>query len=168
MHAETIIRNLELVPHPEGGHYRQTYISHGQIPAAALPLAFVGPRHYSTAILFLLRHGEYSHLHRIRQDEVWHYHLGGPLRLVMISPEGEVSQVLLGPDLDAGQQVQWVVPAGYWFGAVALGEFTLVGCTVAPGFDFQDFELGRKAGLKAQFPQAAGLIEEFALENSGG
>ena len=162
MNTQDLVRHFDMTPHPEGGFYRETYRSAGSIPASALP-GFSGARSHSTAILFLLRQGEVSHLHRIRQDELWHFYLGGPLRLVMLSPKGRQSEIVLGQDVLQGQQVQYVVPAGCWFGATpAAGTaFALVGCTVAPGFDFADFELAERAALERRFPEAGGLIRDF-------
>lgn len=166
MDSRRLIEHFDLAPHPEGGWYRETYRSAGLIPGPELPEAFGGSRAFSTGILFLLRQGEYSHLHRIRQDEMWHFYLGGPLRLALIEPTGAVRTVLLGPEVLAGQVVQFVVPAGCWFGATpeAGTEFSFVGCTVAPGFDFADFELGRRQALERRFPEAAACVREFALE----
>lgn len=130
MDAEEVIRFLDLKPHPEGGHFRETFRDG---PAA-------GPapgRDYSTAIYFLLKAGEASRWHRIDAAEVWHYYKGAPLELRIGSGPAHI----LGPDLAAGQRPQIVVPPGAWQAARSLGDFTLVGCTVAPGFDFAAFEL---------------------------
>lgn len=163
MNPEEIIKSLDLKAHPEGGYFRETYRARGLIPASALPSGFEGGRAWSTAILYLLPEGQKSHLHRIRQDEVWHFYLGGPLRLVMIDAAGKAEEVVLGADVRAGQLLQFVVPAGHWFGAapVAGGVFSLTGCTVAPGFDFADFEMASAAELKKNYPHLAGLINEF-------
>ena len=160
--SEALVEHFGMMPHPEGGFYSETYRSHEHIAAEALP-AFGGERAFSTAILFLLRQGDYSHLHRIRQDELWHFYLGGPLRLVLLSPEGQASEVMLGSEVLSGQQVQFAVPAGYWFGATpAQGTaFSLVGCTVAPGFDFADFTLARREELERLFPAHVALVREF-------
>ncbi len=163
MNAPELVRHFGMSPHPEGGFYRETYRSAGSIPAEALPSGFSGARSYSTAILFLLRQGDVSRLHRIRQDELWHFYLGDPLRLVMISPEGRPEEVVLGQDVTRGQHLQWAVPAGYWVGAAPVpgSAFSLVGCTVAPGFDFADFELGEREALLRLFPDARELVERF-------
>ena len=165
MDAATLVNHFDLVPHPEGGFYRETYRSAAMLPASLPGSGINGPRNVSTAILFLLRAGEYSHLHRIRQDEIWHFHLGGALRLALISPAGEASEVRIGPDVLAGEQVQFTVPGGFWFGATpAPGvPFTLVGCTVAPGFEFADFELGQRDELLCRFPSAGACVREFTL-----
>lgn len=158
-----LVARLDLKPHPEGGFYRETYRSPGVVPRAALGPAFGGDRAHATAILFLLPAGAKSRLHRIKSDELWHFHLGGPLTVASISPSGAVSETILGPDLSAGHQLQHAVPAGSWFGAYpGLGAaFSLVGCTVSPGFDFADFELGRRDELLREFPRARGLIERL-------
>lgn len=165
MNALDIVTHFGMKPHPEGGFYQETYRSSDTIDKSALPMSYAGTRAFSTAILFLLREGEYSHLHRIRQDEVWHFHLGGPLRLTMLSPNGTPSEILLGQNILHDQHLQVVVPGGYWFGATpAPGtEFSLVGCTVAPGFDFADFELGTKKDLEQRFPAASSCINEFCM-----
>ena len=161
--ADVLIEQYRLRPHPEGGFFAVTYRSAGCIPEAALPSAFSGARNFSTAIVFLLKGNDFSALHRLRQDEVWHFYLGGALRLVMISPEGSLSEIILGRNGTAGNLVQAVVPAGYWFGAMPTqgAAFSFVGCTVAPGFDFADFELAKRSDMLAQFPDLATLILQF-------
>jgi predicted cupin superfamily sugar epimerase len=132
--AADIIARLELKPHPEGGHYRETFRdvrtdAHG--------------RSRSTAIYYLLRRGERSHWHRIDAVEIWHYYSGAALTL-KIANEGCVPHtVTLGPDVTAGQRPQAIVPAGAWQAAESTGDWTLVGCTVAPGFEFASFELAK-------------------------
>ena len=128
--AEAIIDALGLKPHPEGGHYAETW----RDPDG-------GPRGHSTAIYFLLKRGEVSAWHRVKDAaEVWHFYDGAPLELTVF--DGSVRRMtILGPDLIAEQRPQAVVPAGAWQKATSLGDFTLVGCTVSPGFDFEAFEL---------------------------
>ncbi len=161
--ADELVRLLDLRPHPEGGWYRQTYCARTRIPAPALPPGFDGDRAFSTAIYYLLKEGEKSCLHRIRQDEVWHFYLGGPLRLVMIAPDDFLSEITLGQDILAGHFFQYTVPAGYWFGAAPHpgAGFCLVGCTVAPGFTFADFELGGRNALERAFPRYREMIAAF-------
>ena len=163
MQAANLIAHYRLEPHPEGGYYRETWRSDTVIAREALPEGFSGPRHCSTAILFLLENSDVSRLHRIRSDEIWHFYGGGPLRLAMIFPDGTAKEIVLGQDIEAGQYVQYVVPAGVWFGAkpCAGTGFSFVGCTVSPGFDFADFELGEKTRLLQAFPQAHATIGEF-------
>lgn len=126
--AEAIIRRLELVPHPEGGWYRQTWKGPD-----------IGGRASGTAILFLLQAGERSHWHRVDADEIWLWHAGAPLVLDM--GVDQAGKTLLGPDVLGGEVVQAVVPAGWWQAARSTGAWTLVSCTVSPGFRFEGFEL---------------------------
>ncbi|MGB5950302.1 MAG: cupin domain-containing protein [Parvibaculum sp.] len=127
--ADEIIRLLDLAPHPEGGWYRETFRDEGE------------PRARSTAIYYLLRAGERSHWHRVDAAEVWHWYAGGPLAL-SVSPDSQfAARAVLGPDLLKGERPQIVIPARHWQSAEPLGAFTLVGCTVAPGFDFAGFEM---------------------------
>jgi len=129
--ADEVVRLLGLAPHPEGGCYRETF-------RAAAP---DGGRGASTAIYYLLRGGEISAWHRVDADEIWHHYAGAPLEL-LLSPDGrQRSAARLGKDLAAGERPQAVVPAGVWQSARSLGEWTLVGCTVAPAFEFAGFEM---------------------------
>ncbi|HXF53550.1 MAG TPA: cupin domain-containing protein [Hyphomicrobiaceae bacterium] len=132
LHAADIIRLLELAPHPEGGHYRETFRDARQAGDG---------RAASTAIYFLLAQGEVSRWHRIDAVEVWHWYAGAPLELSMAVDEVNVETRILGNDLAQGARPQIVVPAGVWQRARSLGDFTLAGCTVAPGFAFELFEL---------------------------
>ncbi len=131
MDPQDIIRILGMQPHPEGGWYKETF----RDPAG-------GGRGHSTAIYYLLQAGERSHWHRVRDAvEVWHYHAGDPLRLPISLDGVELDTVMLGPDILKGERPQAIVPAGAWQAAETLGAYTLVGCTVAPGFDFAAFEM---------------------------
>ena len=132
--AADIIRLLDLKPHPEGGHYRETFRDLRTDAAG---------RAASTAIYFLLARGERSHWHRVDAVEVWHWHTGAPLKLT-IAHEGVKTAYTLGPDLPGGQVPQAIVPAGHWQAAETRGDWTLVGCTVSPGFEFSGFELAPK------------------------
>jgi uncharacterized protein len=133
--AADIVRLLELAPHPEGGHFRETFRD---------PRLLDGGRAASTAIYFLLARGERSHWHRIDAIEAWHYYAGAPLLLETAGDGSAVTRVKLGPDLAAGERPQAIVPPGAWQAAESLGAWTLVGCTVAPGFAFERFELAPK------------------------
>jgi uncharacterized protein len=134
--AADLIRLLDLEPHPEGGHYRQTFRD---------PRTVDGARAASTAIYFLLARGERSHWHKVDAVEAWHYHAGAPLMLeIAASAQGPVERVTLGSDIAAGERPQAIVPAHTWQAAESLGDWTLVGCTVAPGFEFKGFELAPK------------------------
>ncbi len=130
--AQDVIRLLDLKPHPEGGHFRETLRDARHVD---------GGRAASTAIYFLLAGGERSRWHRIDAVEVWHWYAGAPLRLEIVQHGGRLERLMLGGDLAAGQQPQAIVPAHAWQAAHTFGEWTLCGCTVAPGFDFSGFEL---------------------------
>lgn len=141
--AAEIIRLLDLKPHPEGGHYRQTFRDSLTYASPQTGEDRVGTaRAASTAIYFLLARGERSHWHRLDAAEAWHWHAGAPLALELAAHDlGPVTRVKLGPDLAAAQRPQAIVPAQVWQAAASLGEWTLVGCTMAPGFEFAGFEL---------------------------
>ncbi len=138
------IHRLGLIPHPEGGFYRETYRSQGNISRESLPVGMDGDRSYGTAIYFLLGAGQVSRWHRIRSDELWFFHAGSPLEVITIRPDGSEQKLSLGLDLNAGQLPHVMVPAESWFGSRMTSgrfDFTLVSCTVSPGFDFRDFQL---------------------------
>ena len=154
------VETLGLTPHPEGGFFRETYRAELVLPETALP-GHAGPRSASTAIYFMVTAGSFSALHRIASDEVWHFHAGGPLEIVSLLPDGERRDLHLGLDLDAGERPQHVVKAGAWFGSRlrhAADAYSLVSCTVAPGFDFADFALARRTELSLELPQHSAII----------
>ncbi|MEM9598233.1 MAG: cupin domain-containing protein [Acidobacteriota bacterium] len=166
--AEALVRRLDLVPHPEGGFYRETYRSAAEIPADALTYGsgaagsggqgFPGPRVQGTAIYYLLTPDTFSEMHRLRADEVWHHYLGDAVEQLQLDPAtGAGRWVVYGKDLAAGQVPQGLAPRSVWQGArlVADGEhgFALLGCTMAPGFDFADYEAGRRHDLATAFPR---------------
>jgi len=158
--AAALISSLGLVQHPEGGWYRETCRSHEQISGSALPDRFNGPRSCYTAICFLLEQGDYSALHRIKSDELWFFHGGAGLTIHLLTVDGTCSAIRLGADIAAGEAFQAMVPSGTWFGAEmsGAGEYSLVSCVVAPGFDFADFEMGDRNLLLQQYPDHAALI----------
>jgi predicted cupin superfamily sugar epimerase len=132
--ADDIIRLLELKPHPEGGHFRETFRDTRQVNGRAV----------STAIYFLLARGERSHWHRVDAVETWHWYAGAPLGLEISQATAQIERVTLGSDLAAGERPQAVVPAHAWQAAQTFGDWTLVGCTVSPAFEFSGFELAPK------------------------
>ena len=160
------VKRLRLEPHPEGGYFRQTYRSEMTIAQQALPTGFGGPRAASTAIYFLLEGRNFSAFHRLRSDEMWHFYAGSPLLVHVIDLSGKHSTIFLGSALDVGQTLQAVVPAGYWFASHVANwdSFGLVGCTVAQGFEFEDFEMGKRGELVAAFPQHREIIQSLTRE----
>jgi uncharacterized protein len=160
------IDKLQLIPHPEGGFYRQTYRSELTIAQAGLPASFPASRCAGTAIYFLLEGENFSAFHRLRSDEVWHFYAGAALMVHVISQQGKYSTILLGEDLDSGQVLQAVVPAGCWFASHVADwkSFAVVGCTVSPGFEFEDFELAKREELISLYPQHRAVIERLTRE----
>jgi predicted cupin superfamily sugar epimerase len=154
------IQKLGLITHIEGGSYHQTYSAQLVIPRAQLPDSFHGDRPVSTAIYFLLEKDQFSAMHRIASDELWHFYYGDPLVVYDIDEKGHLTQHLLGNNPAASESFQCLVKAGHWFGARLQhgGEYALVGCTVSPGFDFADFELASRATLIQQYPHHKDLI----------
>jgi uncharacterized protein len=165
--ADELIRRLGLTPHPkEGGYFRETYRALDAWPAAALPARYRQERRASTAIYYLLTPTTFSALHRLRSDEIFHFYLGSPVRMLQLLPDGSGRTVVLGPELLAGQHPQLVVPHGIWQGSLleAGGEFALLGCTVAPGFEYADYETGDRQTLLAQYPAFADTITRLSVE----
>jgi predicted cupin superfamily sugar epimerase len=162
MTADEWIARLRLVPHPEGGHYRESYRAAESVGAAALPARYGGARALATAIYYLLCRGEMSVLHRVRSDEMWHFYDGDPLGLSLLDDAGPRT-IVLGRDGARGEVPQAVVAAGTWFGAAveSPGTFALVGCTVAPGFDFADLEIADRATLTRAHPAHAAFVERW-------
>jgi predicted cupin superfamily sugar epimerase len=158
------IEKYKLSPHPEGGFYSETYRATEVIPERALPARFGGDRSFSTGIYFLLESHNFSAFHRIQADEMWHFYAGQALEIFVIHQQSRELQVIrLGSDPDNGETFQAVVPAGAWFAsrpAEGTG-YALVGCTVAPGFDFADFEMADRNSLKQEYPEFEQLISEL-------
>lgn len=158
---QQLIQLYALQPHPEGGWYKETYKSDEQITAASLPERFSDSRALSTAIYFLLEQGNFSAFHRIKSDECWHFYTGDPLVVYVLQEDGTLDEIMLGNDITNGQLFQYVVPANCWFASrPAVGsKFCFVGCTVAPGFDFADFELADVYELSALYPAQETIIK---------
>ena len=161
--TDQLIQKYNLEPHPEGGWYKQTYKSNEQIPGNALPERFGANRTFSTAIYFLLEKENFSAFHRIKSDECWHFYAGDPLVIYVIDHNEELKIISLGNDLEKGQAFQYVVPANCWFASRPApgSEYCFVGCTVAPGFEFEDFELANAAELSAIYPEHKKIIEQL-------
>jgi hypothetical protein len=159
MKPEYWVSKFSMQEHPEGGHFKQTFRSERLFD---LP-GYSGPRSAITVIYYLLKSGQFSAFHRIKSDEVWHYYAGSPLLLHIISDEGKLRMVMLGKNPDRHQNFQAAIEAGSWFAATVASprSYSLVGCTVAPGFEFEDWELGDRESLVRQYPRHKRIIEKF-------
>ena len=160
--AEQIIEQLKLVPLAiEGGYFRETYRATLRLPGDALPAKYNGDRSASTAIYYLLTPDTVSAIHVVKSDEVFHFYSGDPVEMLQLWPEGRARVVVIGSDLAAGHEPQLVVPAGVWQGCrlVRGGKWALMGCTVAPGFDYADFTLAARAALISLHPEHAEMIK---------
>ena len=167
MTADEIIALLKLKPHPkEGGFYSETYRADETIPAGVLPSRYSGPRSFSTCIYYLPTPGTFSAIHRLQSDEIFHFYLGDPVEMLRLFPDGRGKTVTIGFDLRAGMMPQVVVPRGVWQGSrlVAGGKFALLGCTVAPGFDFADYEHGRRDRPDGRLPEFREKIVALTAE----
>jgi len=166
--AEYWINKLGLEKHPEGGWFKEVYRSAETIKTEHLPERFGGERHHSTSIYFLLTSDTFSAFHRIKSDELWHFYDGSPVTIHMINESGEYSQVTLGRDrdIDKGEVLQYAIPHSVWFGAEVDNKdsYVLVGCTVAPGFHYDDFELAKRDWLMREYPQHKEIIERLTRE----
>ncbi|ABA88304.1 cupin superfamily barrel domain protein [Syntrophotalea carbinolica DSM 2380] len=161
--AQEWIDHLDLIRHPEGGYFRESYRASETIPANALPHRYQGSRHYATTIYYLLQSNDFSALHRLASDEIWHFYSGSPLDIHIIDPGGQYRRACLGNDPQKGQSFQIVITAGCWFGATVTRQdsYTLTGCSVSPGFDFADFELADRQSLIAAYPAHADVIRRL-------
>ena len=159
--VEALRAILGLTPHPaEGGYFAETYRSPDQVPAAALPSHYGAGRAASTAIYYLLTPDTFSAMHRLASDEIFHFYLGDPVEMLHLHPDGSHRILGLGPNLEAGQRPQVIVPRNIWQGARLIpgGHYALLGTTVAPGFDYTDYETALRASLLATHPTAKDLI----------
>ncbi len=163
MNSKFWIEKLQLKPHPEGGYFREIYRAQGIIAQASLPMRYNAGRSYATTIYYLLESNDFSSLHRLRSDEQWFHIDGGALTIHSIDPKGNYTQHHIGKNLDKGELPHAVVTAGCWFGGSVNepNSFSLVGCVVAPGFHFDDFELAKKDELVKMFPQHTSIIEKL-------
>ena len=159
--AQQLIKQYCLQPHPEGGWFKETYKSTEIISASALPERFGAPRVFSTAIYFLLEQGNFSAFHRIKSDECWHFYTGDPLDVYVLQQDGNLEIVHLGNNISKGLMFQYVVPADCWFASRPApgSSFCFAGCTVAPGFDFADFELADAIALASLYPMHQSIIK---------
>lgn len=161
--AKYYVEKLKLQKHPEGGWFKEVYRSKDLIEKKALNPIFTGKRNVSTSIYFLLEEGDFSAFHRIKSDETWHFYDGGKLEIYEISSDGELKIHQLGLNLEKCELPQITIPHGHYFASKTTADFTLVGCTVAPGFDFEDFEMPTKKELLDLYPNQKEIIQIFGM-----
>jgi predicted cupin superfamily sugar epimerase len=169
MDADEIIEFLHLTPLPiEGGLFNQTYKSKESIPQQALPSRYHSNHSFGTAIYYLHKPGTFSAIHRLLTDEIYHFYLGEPMEMLLLFPDGTSQVIILGQEILAGQFVQFVVPAGVWQGLHLLQPrgWALLGTTMAPGYEQDDFELGKRKELLSQYPEQKVLIDILAIDGS--
>ena len=159
MNANDLIEYFNMTKHPEGGAFLETYKCKENVKFPG----FDSTRSYSTGIYFLLQQGEFSAFHKIKSDEMWHFYLGGALKIVEIDLQGNLIETILGRDILKGENLQYVVPANHWFASIPMSdtEFSFVGCTVSPGFDFKDFELASFEKLSSLYPSHSKIIKSL-------
>ena len=164
--ADYWIQKLQLTKHPEGGYFSEVYRSEIQLKKACLPSAFSGSRNVATAIYFLLKQEEFSAFHRIKGDEMWHFYYGDPLIIYELDTTGGLTHHHLANTAGEDSTFQCVIKAGHWFAAQPApgSEYALVGCTVAPGFAFDDFELAEGEVLAKKHPEHAQLIRSLVIK----
>lgn len=158
-----IVKQLDLEAHPEGGFFKETYRSTGEVDTSSLPENYQSNRNYSTCIYFLLTSENFSAFHRIKQDEIWHFYKGSPISLHIISREGNYEKHMIGSNLERGEVPQFVVRGGDWFASeVETPErYALAGCTVSPGFDFEDFDLAKRDKMLFDYPEFGEVINRL-------
>jgi len=161
---QNLIHQYNLLPHPEGGYFKETYRSEESIPAGGLPVRFSGGRNFSTGIYFLLLKDLFSAFHRIKSDECCHFYEGDSLHVHVLHADGSYQLIRLGKNREEMEVYQAIVPAGAWFASETMGEYSFVGCTVAPGFEFQDFELAKAVELISEYPESSHLIERLCRQ----
>lgn len=163
MNANYWIHKLDLLKHPEGGYYKEIYRSDEVIAKDVLPDRYTAERNVSTSIYFLLAKEQVSRFHKLKSDEIWHFYYGTSLTIHMIDEKGKYAEQKLGRNLDEGEVLQFVIPKHTWFAAEVNNKssFSLIGCTVAPGFDFADFELAKREEMVKKFPALKKIIERF-------
>lgn len=159
--AKYYIDKIGLIKHPEGGFYKEVYRSGEDINTDSLDDRFPSKRNISSSIYFLLERDDFSAFHKIKSDEIWHFYDGDMIEIYSISPEGELTLHKLGLDLANNESPQLCIPHGHFFAAKTSGDYTLVGCTVAPAFDFSDFEMPDKKTLSNLFPEHSEIIDEL-------
>ncbi len=161
--ANEWIEKLKLIPHPEGGYFNEVYRSEEKIKRSGLPQRYEAERNMGTSIYFLLESGQKSFLHKLQSDETWHFYYGCPLKLYIILPNGKRRKIMLGNNIYNGEVLQYTIPKFSWFGAKPKesDSYSLIGCSVYPGFDFEDFELGEREELLKLYPEYENIIKQL-------
>ncbi|KUG24888.1 hypothetical protein ASZ90_005290 [hydrocarbon metagenome] len=161
--ASTLVEKLDLQPHPEGGYFKEVYRSNELIKTEGLPERYTSERCFGTSIYYLLVGEQFSAFHKLQSDETWHFYFGSSIILHLISKQGEYSKIVLGQNLSEDEVFQFTIPKETWFAAEVKDKttYSLVGCTVSPGFDFADFEMGDQKTLLDKFQQHQNLIKRF-------
>jgi uncharacterized protein len=161
--AEYYINLLNLQKHPEGGYYREVYRSEENYPAPGLPDRYSGSRSFATSIYFLLTGKDISRFHKLKSDEIWHHYEGCSVRIYILDELGNLSEIRLGKNISSGEVLQAVISKDNWFAAEPADSdsFSLIGCSVSPGFEFDDFEIGKRDDLIKLFPRHENLIVKF-------
>lgn len=161
--AEYWINKLKLEKHIEGGYFRETYRSEEIFKKETLPARYTVDHSVGTCIYFLLKSDDFSKFHRLANDEIWFFHMGAPLVIVTISPDGELQEQLLGANPELSESLHIIVPKHYWMAAYTSQKesYTLVSCTNAPGFEFSDFEMAERDALISEYPQHRQIIKKL-------
>lgn len=168
--AAQVAAELKLQPHPEGGYFKEVYRSDEELASESLPARYNEAKRFSTSIYYLITADTFSAMHRLKSDETLHYYSGDTALVFMIHPDGRAEEILMGNNILHAERPQIVVPRQVWFGikVVETGEYTLTGTTVAPGFEFSDFEMGKRESLIRQYPEHAEKIRLFTRQDSPG
>jgi predicted cupin superfamily sugar epimerase len=161
--SKELIEKLDLIPHPEGGYYKEEYRSSEKIDEKSLPNRYNGNRSFATSIYFLLENDQFSAFHKLRSDEIWHFYSGSPVLIHQININGKYNSKVLGMNISNEEKPQIIISRGNWFGAEIIDKkkYSLVGCTVSPGFDFNDFEIGDREKLLTLFPAHKEIITQL-------
>ncbi|MFH0735742.1 MAG: cupin domain-containing protein [bacterium] len=160
------IEKLDLTPHPEGGYFKEVYRSNEIINIQGLPQRYGGERNFGTSIYFMLKSGQKSYLHKLQSDETWHFYYGCSIKIYIITPDGKLRKIMLGNNIFNREVLQFTIPKNSWFGAKPKesDSYSLIGCSVYPGFDFADFELGDRSELLKLYPQHENIIKKLTNE----
>lgn len=165
--ATTLVKKLDLQPHPEGGYFKEVYRSTEKIKISDLPGRYESERCFGTSIYYMLEGEQFSSFHKIKSDEIWHFYLGSAIVLHLISDDGNYSKITLGQNVENDEHLQFTIPHGTWFAGEVKDKssYSLVGCSVSPGFDFADFEMGEREKLIESFPNHKIIIEKLTRSN---